>query len=187
MPNAYQPGSDANLVRQAVHGDKQAFGRLFEVYYEQIFKYLLIRMNTYTEAEDLAETVFLKAWQFLPSFGKKEKAQNFRAWLYRIAHNALIDHRRAQKPESALDAAVPYAGNLQNPDEIFEVSETWRHIRQAISALDETSQHVIISRFLAGLSHKEIAQTLGVSDGNVRIVQYRAIRKIREMLGEENE
>lgn len=187
MPNAYQPGSDADLVLQAVHGDKQAFGRLFEMYYEQIFKYLQVRMSAHAEAEDLAETVFLKAWQFLPSFGQTGKAQNFRAWLYRIAHNALIDHRRAQKPESALDAAVPYASNMQNPDEMFEVSETWRHISRAISTLDDTSQHVIISRFLAGLSHKEIAHTLGVSDGNVRIVQYRAIRKIREMLGEENE
>jgi len=187
MPNEYQPGSDADLVRQAVHGDKQAFGRLFEVYYEQIFKYLLIRMDINAEAEDLAETVFLKAWQFLPYFRQKGKALNFRAWLYRIAHNALIDHRRTQKPESTLDAAVPHAGKMQNPVEMFEESETWRLISKVISALDETSQHVIISRFLAGLSHKEIAQTLGVSDGNVRIVQYRAIRKIREMLGEKNE
>lgn len=187
MPNAYQPGSDAELVRQAVHGDKQAFGRLFEVYYEQIFKYLLIRMNTYTEAEDLAETVFLKTWQFLPSFGKKGKAQNFRAWLYRIAHNALIDHRRTRKLETTLAADIPDASEMQNPDETFEKGETFRHISQAIAALDDTSQHVIISRFLAGLSHKEIAQTLGISEGNVRIVQYRAIRKIRETLGDENE
>ena len=187
MPNAYQPGSDAELVQQAVHGDKQAFGRLFEVYYEQIYKYLLIRMNTYTEAEDLAETVFLKAWQFLPSFGQKGKAHNFRAWLYRIAHNALIDHRRTRKPETILAVDIPDAGEMQNPDETFEKGETFRHISQAIAALDDTSQHVIIGRFLAGLSHKEISQTLGVSEGNVRIVQYRAIRKIREMLGDENE
>lgn len=187
MPIPQNPSAEAQLVRQAIHGDKQAFGQLFEWYYESILRYFICRTNERADAEDMSELVFLKAWQYLPSFGKRGKGKNFRAWLYRIAHNALIDFYRTKKTDcGALEDFPDPEGSIPAQDAYIN-RETNDEIRKTIRRLDETAKHVVISRFIAGLTPKEIAHTLGVSEGHVRIIQYRAIQKIRKMLGEMHE
>lgn len=77
--------SEDQLIKKAISGDKEAFGHLYDNYFIQIFKYLLIRTNTQEDAEDMTEIVFMKAWEHLPGFGEKKKESNFHAWLFRIA------------------------------------------------------------------------------------------------------
>ena len=82
------------LIEKAISGEKEAFGHLYDQYFPQIFKYLLVRTDTREDAEDMTETVFIKAWEHLPNFGGKTKERNLRAWLFRIAHNTVVDHYR---------------------------------------------------------------------------------------------
>ncbi|HUV15588.1 MAG TPA: sigma-70 family RNA polymerase sigma factor [Pelolinea sp.] len=187
MPDADHLNYDARIIQQAIEGDKQAFGQLYETYAGQIFKYLFFRMSTHEAAEDMMEIVFLKAWEALPAFGKRTNQTNFRAWLYRIAHNALIDFRRTKKDEVSLEVIENIKSKSEKPEKVAERKEESAILLKAIQMLDEVSQHVLVSRFIGEMNHRETAQMLGLSEGHVRVIQYRALKKLREFLGEENE
>lgn len=173
------------IIENAISGDKQAFGRLYEQYFQQIFRYLLIRSNNKEDAEDMTEVVFLKAWKNLPGFGQKSRGNNFRAWLYRIAHNTVVDHYRANKQTSSLDLET--SSLEKEPGLLVVENEEKRKMVYAIRKLDAVSQNVIACRFIGGLSHKETALSTGLSESNVRVIQYRALKKVRDLMGEDNE
>ena len=175
------------LIEKAISGDKEAFGCLYDHYFQQIYKYLLIRIDNQEDAEDMTETVFMKAWEHLPNFGGKKKEHNFRAWLFRIAHNTVIDHYRTRKQFLPLESVSQSGSATGEPGGIALKNEDSRRIIKAIKRLDETSQKVIMSRFINSLSHKETALSIGISENNVRVIQYRALKKIRDMLREDDE
>jgi len=176
------------LIEKAISGDKEAFGRLYDHYFLQIYKYLLIRTDMREDAEDMTETIFMKAWEHLPCFGSKRKKRNFRAWLFRIAHNTVVDHYRTRKKLLPLESASQIGNTAEEPGGIASINEDSRRIIQAIKRLDETSQKVIVSRFICDLSHKETALSIGISENNVRVIKYRALKKIRNiMLREDDE
>ena len=174
-------------LSKAISGDKQAFGSLYEYFYNQIFNYLLIRTGNRDEAEDMTEVVFLKTWDHLSSFSLKNGPHSFRAWLFRIAHNTLVDHYRKKRDVQSFEK-VDISGSIkENPEWILHEKESTRELIQALSTLDVQAQHVIVSRFFSKLSHKETAQSLGISEGNVRVIQFRALEKLRKILKEKNE
>jgi len=175
------------LIEKAISGDKEAFGHLYDHYFLQIFKYLLIRTDTREDAEDMTETVFIKAWEHLPDFGGKKKERNLRAWLFRIAHNTLIDSFRTKKRCLSLESVSQNGSADPEPEKVILQNEEVERVHEAIKMLDEVSQQVIISRFISGLSHKETAQSVGINENNARIIQYRALRKLNDLLREENE
>ena len=178
---------EEQLIEKAISGDKEAFGHLYDYYFLQIFKYLLIRTNNREDAEDMTEIVFLKAWEHLPRFEGKKRKHNFRAWLFRIAHNTLIDRFRTKKENLSLESASEIRSTDAEPEKVVIQNEQIVRIHEAIKKLDEVSQQVIISRFIGGLSHKESAHSVGVNENHVRVIQYRALRKLNNILREENE
>src|ERR1043165_3026034 len=89
---------DAALIKQAVDGDSEAFGVLYVRYMDAIFRYIYYRVGQDIEAEDLTEEVFIRAWEALPSYQIGQFP--FTSWLYRIAHNLVIDHPRKRKASS---------------------------------------------------------------------------------------
>jgi RNA polymerase sigma-70 factor (ECF subfamily) len=178
---------DDQLIEKAISGDKEAFGHLYDHYFLQIFKYLVIRSDNREDAEDMTEIVFMKAWEHLPHFGGKKKERNFHAWIFRIAHNTLIDHFRTKKTTLSLEPVSQNRSSDAEPEKVVLQNEKAKRIHEAIKMLDEVSQQVIVSRFIGGLSHKETAQSVGVNGNNARIIQYRALRKLNDLLGEENE
>src|SRR6266508_1594267 len=96
---------DSELVRAAQAGDASSFGRLYERYFDKVYSYLSFKLGNATEAEDLAGQVFLKALESLGSY--KWTVVPFQAWLFRIAHNQLVDtlRRRGRRPSGSLDGA----------------------------------------------------------------------------------
>ena len=94
---------DNELVARASQGDRDAFGDLYERYLDAIFRYIYYRVNHQQDAEDLTELVFLKAWQNIASC--YEKKATFKSWVYRIAHNSIIDHYRTRKETEPMTEA----------------------------------------------------------------------------------
>src|SRR5262245_50670383 len=88
--------SEQDLVTQAIAGDTEAFGELYGLHRESIYRYIIVRVESAAEAEDLTGQVFLKAWEALPGYEQREA--RFSSWLYQIARNLVIDHQRARKP-----------------------------------------------------------------------------------------
>ncbi|MDK2981419.1 MAG: hypothetical protein PWQ55_1766 [Chloroflexota bacterium] len=187
MPQIDPPGSETLLIQEAIAGNKEAFGRLYDLYAGRIFSYLLVRTGERAAAMDMMETVFLKAWENLPDFGANGRGMNFRAWLYRMAHNAMVDYHRTRKDEPGLDVLIEQPARLPHALELVEEAETREFILGWLEKLDGAARQVLILRFYAEMSPKEIAQVLDLSEGNVRVIQYRALRRMRELIGEDDE
>jgi len=177
-------GLEPDLVARAQRGDASAFGCLYERYLERIYRYVYYRVSDHHEAEDLTETVFLKAWEALPRF--RVKGSTFSAWLYRIAHNTVVDRHRTQRASLPLSEALDVRdGEAHSPEAVAEAEQesTWLHT--ALSRLEPRLQEVILNRFVNGLSHRETAGVMGLGEGHVRVLQHRALREMRDTLTEE--
>src|SRR5687767_7053027 len=107
---------DAQLVRLAQSGDAASFGRLYERYFEKVYSYLSFKLGSTTDAEDVAEQVFLKALESLG--GYKWTGVPFQAWLFRIAHNMMVDtlRRRTRRPSEPIDEALSLSDERRAAD-----------------------------------------------------------------------
>ena len=91
----------AALIARSSEGDADAFGKLYDRFQPEILRYLVHRVRDRETAEDLAQQVFLKAWQAIPRY--EQRGLPFKAWLYRMAHNQMVDHFRTHRPTSDLE------------------------------------------------------------------------------------
>jgi RNA polymerase sigma-70 factor (ECF subfamily) len=172
---------DNELVKRAVRGDTSAFGKLYERYLEAIYRYVYFRVADTYEAEDLTETVFLKAWEALPRLNQNDL--NFRAWLYRVAHNVVVDRHRTFKPTVPLEHVITHKNVLaENPEITAQNGETVTEMARLIASLDDDLQQVITCRFVMNLSHAETAAIMGRTEGYVRVLQHRALKKLKDVL-----
>ena len=169
------------LVHRAANGDAEAFGDLYACHLNAIYRYVFYRVGNEKRAEDLTEEVFLSAWEAMEDY--EQRGHPFSAWLYRIAHNAVVDHYRTQKDESPLD---PFAFTLVDeslgPEEILLKKGEVSRLLAALKELSEDNQHLIILRFVEGLSHSEVARILGKSEVACRVAQHRALASLSEIL-----
>ncbi|MGD2253460.1 MAG: RNA polymerase sigma factor [Anaerolineales bacterium] len=172
--------SDEEMVARAIKGDVDAFGDLYQRHLPSIYRYLYYRLGEVLEAEDLTENVFLKAWQGLKSF-KKGKG-SFRTWLYRVAHNTLIDHYRTMKQESPLQPIEELEAPSPRPEEQVIAKERSQGLARAIARLKPEFQEILTLRFINGMSHMEAGQVMGRSSGAVRVLQHRALKALGEIL-----
>ena len=170
----------AALVERAVSGDADAFGELYLLHLDTIYRYIHYRVGNASDAEDLTEKVFLNAWKALP--GYKRQRGSFTSWLYRIAHNVVIDYRRRQKPTIPIQPQVDWKSEQPTPLEQVIEAEEAAALATAIAQLPEDQQQVIVLRFIEGLKHTEVARILGKSEGACRIIQYRAIVTLNRLL-----
>ncbi len=175
---------EAALVERAIAGDTDAFGNLYLLYLDAIYRYVYFRTGNTNDAEDLTEQVFLKAWEALPSY--KQCGNPFTSWLYCIAHNMVVDHYRRQK----LVVSVPLlekgddAGKQSTALERIIEAEEVAALVTAIAQLPEEQQQVIILRFVEGLSHAEVARIVDKSEGACRVIQHRALAALNQLLTE---
>ena len=175
------------LVNRAVASrDQEAFGALYDLFLERVYRYLYFRIGNRTDAEDLSEVVFLKAWEAMPRF--RWQGRPFIAWLFRLAHNVLVDHLRSRRPTTSIhDEERP----LDLPSEVAE-SELARGIdavmlANAISQLTPEQQQVITLKFIDGMDNPEIANLMDKREGAIRALQLRALLSLRRVLESQGE
>ncbi len=172
---------EGNLVRQAKQGDQKAFARLYEDCFDRIYRYVVLRIGDRTEAEDLTQQVFLNAYQSLPSF--KWKGIPFAAWLFRIAHNQVVDHLRKKTRYAIIPVDVPECSSENDdPQLMAEFSLSMEQVASATRQLTESQREVISLRFAGGLSILEVAKIMGKSQGAIKALQHSAIVALRKAL-----
>jgi len=173
--------SDRPLVDAARAGDERAVAELYNAYFPRVYRYMLARAGNVGDAEDLTEEVFIRVLDALGRFEWREAP--FSAWLFRIAHNAIISHQRrngARGRHAPLSPALSM--QTQGPEEVVEARLTLEEVMRATENLPEAQRQVIALRFGAGLSVAETARALGKGEGNVKVIQHKAIAKLREIL-----
>ncbi len=181
-PNADADGERA-VVDAARAGDEAALAELYKLYFPRVYRYILARMGNPYDAEDLTEEVFLRVLHAIERFQWREAP--FSAWLFRIAHNAVISQRRkegARGRSSPLSEALSV--DSQGPDEMVENRLALKEIMKAAETLPEAQRRVISLRFAAGLTVAETARAMGKGEGNVKVIQHKAIAKLRDMLAQ---
>ena len=178
-----QTSDEAMLVQRAIGHDAEAFGRLYDMHVDRVYRHIYYRVGNETDAEDLTQQVFLKAWQAIDRY--KRMASPFVAWLMTISHNLVIDLYRTRKDRAYLEAEVLADDSGPSPERAAEASLEQQRLRRAILQLGGDEQQVVMLRFIEGFEFAEIASVLKKKEGNVRVILHRALVKLRNILEKE--
>lgn len=172
------------LVDQSQKGDEEAFRDLFDIFFDPLTQYVA-RRTPFEEVEDLVSEIFVKIIQSLGKYQKK--TGGFRAWVFRIAHNHVIDYYRRKKELLSLsdDEGQQYVLEIEDtqptPDEQTNSKLENKKLFKTLTKLSPTHREILELRFLEGFTTEEIANITGKTDGNIRIMQMRALRHAREI------
>jgi RNA polymerase sigma-70 factor (ECF subfamily) len=161
---------------------RAALTALFETHFERVSRYIAVRIGNRSEAEDLASEVFVRALRSVESY--KETGAPLEAWVFRIAHNIVVDHLRRQgrRPGSIPLEDAPPVSREENPSARLEHEEELQGLRRALEKLSEAQRQVLALKFGAELSSEQIAQAMGKKPGAIREMQSAAVKKLRSIL-----
>jgi RNA polymerase sigma-70 factor (ECF subfamily) len=163
--------------------DREAFGRLYDVYYPRVFRYCLRRLFVRAVAEDVTSEVFLHVASKMGQFGGTTE-EEFRRWVFRIATNDVNAYVRQAKRRRVLLESAARSGTLtaalhrQSPQPDVERLD-WPALYQAILSLKPRDQAIVVLRFFEQMSHDEIADVLHQRPATVRVGLSRALEKLR--------
>lgn len=178
------PGFDEQATVEAARlGDAEALGMLYEHYFPRVFRYVVSRLRSNEDAEDVTEEIFLRIIDNIGSF--EWRGLPFGAWVFRIARNEVVSHVRRQKTRgqnTQLTESIP--DESRDHAEQVEIDLTFRVVQQAIEKLPEAQRQVVTLRFVAGLSVAETAQALKKTENNVKVLQHKAIAKLQLLVGQ---
>jgi RNA polymerase sigma-70 factor (ECF subfamily) len=167
-------------VHRSQNDDHEAFAKIYDAFVTPIYRYVAFRVPK-AAAEDIVSDVFVKAWEKLDSY-KLRKGIPFSSWLFRIAHNVVIDSYRTQKDTVELDELHVDHDRWNDPRLKITQDRQAVLLRQAMNKLPKRYREVILLSFMSELSHDEIARTLKIREGSVRILKHRALKKLGELL-----
>ena len=168
--------------------DKQAYIKAYDLYINQLYRFIYFKVGSREEAEDLSSAVFLKAWHHILSNSLKDE-KTLKALLYKIARNLIIDHYRRSKDRETVSLDNGEGGGReiidekQNAGQLMEARADWLVLETKLPELKDEYREIIILRFINQLSVKEIADILNKPKGNVRVLIFRALGALRELVG----
>jgi RNA polymerase sigma-70 factor (ECF subfamily) len=177
--------NEAELVERASQHDQAAFADLYNTYVEKIYKYVYYKVGNTADAEDLCEQVFLKAWEAIGRF--KWCGYPFSSWLYKLAHNLVVDHYRTKRDPMPLNDLLYTPLEPADPENALHATVEAEEMSQALAQLTEEQRHVINLKFVEGYSNIEIAELMNKKEGAIRALQYRALRSLHGILRSEEE
>jgi len=170
---------ERTLLERARAYDEEALGKLYDEYAPLIYAYLYRRVQDAQMAEDLTGEVFVRMLQAIQS--ERFWHTSFRGWLYRIAHNLLVDHYRKQPPTLTLDERL--VADQDDLDSAVAERLSHQRLRSAISRLTSDQQQVLALRFGEQLTAREVGEVMGKSVSAIEALQHRGVAALRRILG----
>lgn len=167
---------------QAAQRDRATFDTLYRRYLDRVYGYAFYQLRDHHDAEDATERTFLAAFRALPEF--RDEGATFRAWLFRIAHNTIVNARRSRsrwRTEPLPDGLDRIAPNADPAGLVVEADEA-RRVLRAVAALPADRRQVVLLRFVDGLSSREIGHVMDRSEGAARVLLHRALRDLAARL-----
>jgi RNA polymerase sigma-70 factor (ECF subfamily) len=173
------PDEEAEWIRAAQGGDRSAFARLVERYWDRLYRWLYHLTRDRHAAEDLTQETFLRALAALKSF---RPGSNFRAWVFRIGHNNFVNQKRAErrtKHQLPEDAAAPELSTAETSAENHEALEV---VMRAVADLPTDFRKALMLNTYEGLSFREVAKILGTTEETARWRVFKARQKLMKVL-----
>lgn len=171
------PTDDAELVRGCLDGDVRAFGTLVDRYQKAIFNAALRMVSDFEEAKDIAQNVFLKAYENLPSY---DPTYRFYSWIYRIAVNESINHLHRRNRTEPMEGEWESA--QRGPEEAFANAELGRVVQDALMTLKSDYRSVVVLRHFLDCSYEEMSQILQVPEKTVKSRLFTARQLLKDVL-----
>jgi len=175
--------------------DPDVYGKLYDIYVDEIYRFIYFKVASKEEAEDLTGEVFLKTWQYIN--GENSKViDNLRAFLYQTARNTVIDFYRTKglRKESLDESCeenerlkVDVADPKQDLAEKIELSSDFEAAKKALQKIKGEYREVIMLRFVEEMNIKEVAEILGKPEGSVRVLLHRAVTSLKEVMSKKIE
>jgi RNA polymerase sigma-70 factor, ECF subfamily len=179
-------GSDEALVARAKR-DREAFGCLYDRYVDQVYQFIYRRVKDHPTAEDLTARVFFRALEQLPRF--EWRGVPFGGWLMRIAANLIHDHHGDARRHVPLgewaEGGTAVVSSDPSVEEQYASHQAASALWKEVSSLPVAEQQVLVHRFARDMSIREIASTLGRTEGAVKQLLFRAVRRLRQRLQRE--
>ena len=173
------PDLSDELLAACRAGDREAFGRLFDLCRDRVYAVAFGICGDRTAAADVSQEVFMKLLTRMAQF---EGRARFTTWLYRMVVNAAVDHQRASRRLASLPDSLP---DSRRQDEDYERMERRRKVERAVQSLPAKLRAPIVLRHVEGLAYDEIARVLNLSAGTVASRLSRAHSRLaRELSGE---
>ncbi|MBS4220983.1 RNA polymerase sigma factor [Bacillus sp. FJAT-49711] len=155
----------------------------FTQYHQTIFKYILLMVKDFHQAEDPMQETFVKAYKYHHTFNRDSSAKT---WLFSIAHNVTVDYLRKKKPVRLLQGILNAKQDSSPiPEEVIQMKESAIELYQALYNLKESYREVIILRKIKGFSISETSKILNCSKGKVKQTLFRAIPALEKQLLQE--
>jgi RNA polymerase sigma-70 factor (ECF subfamily) len=180
-----EKGELAGLVKQVQRGDLEAFGIIYDRFFDQIYAYVLRQVGSPADAEDIVSGVFLEAVEKIDRF--TWRGAGFAAWLFRIARNDVIDHFRRRgvgARETATTEDIVELADAGRVEDLVEKAWTERELMQAIAGLSEEQRTVILLKLMFNFSNRQIGGVIGKSEGAVKALKHRALLSLRKIMDE---
>jgi RNA polymerase sigma-70 factor (ECF subfamily) len=149
---------------------------MYNTYADDIYRYLLVHVRDQQLAEDLTADTFVKAWTRLETFDFKQP----RPWLYTIAKNTMMDHWRKKQPDALGDEELE--SDAEPLEVLVDKKMSADAVKAALAHLPQDMRSIVTLRFMLGYSAKKTAESLGTTEGNVRVIQFRALKKLKGLL-----
>ena len=161
----------------------EAFSAFYEEYLPKIFKYISFKITDKYLVEDLTAVVFEKALTKFKTYNSEKAAIS--TWVFAIARNTLIDHFRVRQHEKTvqLDEALDVPQDNKSPEQVVIDQEQWQMLQKCVLKLDPKEREIIALKYSSQMTNRQIAGILGLSDSNVGVILYRAIRRLRDDFG----
>ena len=174
---------EAQLLEKAHAWDEDALAEIYDTFAARIYRYAYRHLGHQTTAQDVTAETFHRFLAALKNGGGPDT--NLSAWLYRVAHNVIVDiyRRQPDDPPAQLED-VDLAGAASQEHEVVH-NERAAWAREALTQLTSLQQQVVMLRYLQELSLKETAEVMNKTVNAVKALQYRAVRHLRRLLEEE--
>ncbi len=168
------------LIARAQEGDTDAFAAIYDQFFTQVYRYCAFRLPKEV-AEDTTADIFVKAWEKLHTY-KIQRGVPFAAWLFRIARYSVIDTYRSTRGFEEMPEDIVDTDTFNRPEARVEKNETFKMVREALDKLPRRYREVLLLTYISELPYSEVARVLHMTEGGVRILKLRALRKLETFL-----